>query len=72
MGCGSYIRCLSGRVVDTTGVRVGVWTLKNLTPHHPVTINAEMSRTAQDQRGGHSKLIGEHQEESPGVAGRTD
>ncbi len=36
-------------------------TLKNLTPHHPVTINAEMSRTAQDQRGGHSKLIGEHQ-----------
>ena len=72
MGCGSYIRCRRGRVIDTAGVRLGVGTLKNLTPHHPVTINAEMSRTAQDQRGGHSKLIGEHQEESPGVAGRTD
>ena len=34
--------------------------------------NAEMSRTAQDQRGGHSKLIGEHQGESPGIAGSTD
>ena len=32
----------------------------------------EMSRTAQDQRGGHSKLIGEHQGESPGVACSTD